>query len=148
MDPTRRKLITLGGITILLIAIVGIGLAATNRSNKTSKTTQLPDIKMGIRGTITIGPQCPVQKKEEKPDKCADKPHEATVIVQTLDGSKEITRFSSNSNGQFTVELEPGTYRLVPQPERLTPPYAPPQTVIVEKDKVTDIKIVYDSGIR
>ena len=100
----------------------------------------------GIMGQILIGPTCPVERIPPDPA-CAPKGYQATVIVKTSDGTKEITRFTSNKDGTFKVSLDAGTYLLVPISSG-TYPRGSQETVIVERNKFTTITINFDSGIR
>ncbi|MFQ5796181.1 MAG: hypothetical protein ACE5JP_14185 [Candidatus Bipolaricaulia bacterium] len=101
----------------------------------------------GIIGKVLIGPQCPVIKLGME-EQCQDKPYQATVIIKTEDGLREITQFSSDSNGEFRVVLEPGTYLLEPLLSGFRFPRAGPEIVTVETGQFTEITILYDTGIR
>jgi hypothetical protein len=100
----------------------------------------------GISGKIVLGPTCPVERIPPDPA-CAPKGYQATVIVKSNDGQKEISRFTSQADGSFSVNLPPGTYLLVPISTAVYP-RGLEQTVIVEKNKYTDVTISFDSGIR
>jgi hypothetical protein len=100
----------------------------------------------GIKGKITLGPTCPVQRIPPDPN-CADKPYQATVSVKTTDGTKEIARFTSDEQGNFSVDLPPGVYLLVPESGKIYP-RASQQEVTVTAHGFTEITIGFDSGIR
>jgi len=100
----------------------------------------------GIFGTILAGPQCPVQIEGDP--QCDDKPLAATVIVKTADGLFEVARFTADSNGEFRVPLQPGSYLLDPLPGENGFPHSSPQLVTVEADTFTQVDISYDTGIR
>ena len=55
---------------------------------------------------------------------------------------------SSSADGLFRLALNPGTYRLVPQPGQNGLPWAEPVQVIIEQGAWTTVEIPYDSGIR
>ena len=101
----------------------------------------------GLRGIILSGPTCPVVGPDTG-DECDDQPYAGTVIVQTVDGSLELTRFSANASGVFEIALNPGMYLLVPQPGENGFPLAEEQVVQVHPDAFTDVTILYDTGIR
>lgn len=105
-----------------------------------------PNLQSGIEGTITIGPTCPVERIPPDPN-CADKPYQAAIKVQTADGQKTITQFTSGADGTFKVYLPPGNYLLVPVNSGMLP-RAGEQTVRVEKNAFTKVTITFDSGIR
>lgn len=100
----------------------------------------------GIQGSINLGPTCPVQRVPPDPN-CNDKPYQATIIVKTADGKKQITSFTSAADGSFKVNLNPGSYLLVPQNAQVYP-RAGSQTVTVTAKQYTQVNIAYDTGIR
>jgi hypothetical protein len=102
---------------------------------------QPADEQQGIYGTITIGPITPVCRI----DIACDGPYSATIIVSNTEG--EVTRFTSDSQGHFWVNLLPGNYMLSPAGSgRL--PWMSPQSVIVSTGLYTQADIQFDSGIR
>lgn len=112
-----------------------------------SPTPSIPTTSSGISGKIVLGPTCPVVSTEAEKG-CQDKSYQATVVVKTTDGLKEITRFTSDKNGEFRVGLQPGNYLLDPLPGSSRFPFAKPENVEVEPNKFTTITIIYDTGIR
>lgn len=97
----------------------------------------------GIQGQVTIGPVCPVVMEGMD---CADKPYQASFTVLTTE-RKEVTRFQSDVNGYFEINLSPGDYILVPaSPNAL--PYAAEQQFTVLAGQFTQLTVIYDSGIR
>jgi hypothetical protein len=128
-------LIVLSGVTLVLLGGCPGVLIPSN-------------LDSGITGTVLAGPQCPVIGPNSRPE-CNDKPLVATIIVRTADLGLEVTRFTSDANGQFRVPLYPGTYELDPQPVSSTGfPIGHPQTVQVVAGQFTDVTIDYDTGIR
>jgi hypothetical protein len=94
-----------------------------------------------------IGPSCAVVTQAHP---CPDAPFAATVSVRDGAG-KEVTKFTTGSDGRFRVELAPGTYTLVPinpNPIPSIPPTGREQTVTVTDGKLTPVLVQYDSGIR
>jgi len=106
-----------------------------------------PKLKTGIRGNITIGPTCPVERNPGDPN-CADKPYVATVVVKQYTKTVEFTRFTSNGDGSFQLELPVGDYLLEPIPGNIPYPYAGTKTVTVKPYELTEVLIEYDTGIR
>lgn len=100
----------------------------------------------GISGKIFLSPTCP---GPEKTGESCVKPYQATVLVKSKDGAKEITRFSSDKDGQFQVDLPVGQYLLEPTATGSGRfPRTSPQLVGVEENKYTEIIIGYDTGMR
>jgi hypothetical protein len=123
-----------------LFAISVLALAATCGDGDTQ-----PPRDSGIRGYVTIGPQCPVVQ-EDSP--CPDAPYAATIVIEDEDGD-EVAGVTSGEDGRFEVGLDPGTYTLVPQqPNAGGPPQASEEQVEVVAGEYTDVLIQYDSGIR
>ncbi len=107
----------------------------------------LPD-HTGISGMATAGPTCPVVTEPPDPA-CADRPVAgATLVVTDLAGS-EIARTVTDADGRFTIELAPGTYRLVPQPvEGLMGTAAVVNVTVEAQGLLTGLLVGYDTGIR
>lgn len=102
-------------------------------------------ITSGIRGQVLIGPSCPVAQVDNP---CPDQPYQTTLSVLTLDG-QEVTRFSSDAEGKFEVNLPPGDYVLHPDlPAGRPIPSALDVPFTVIPNEFTNIIVTYDSGIR
>ena len=119
----------------LFIRLAGIiGLAAC--ANATTPST-------GLVGAVVRGPTAPV---------CAEgtpctAPFSAHFTVRQ--GSRVVASFQSNALGQYTVRLEPGTYRIVPGPDApIIDPAAQAKTVIVNSTGLTTLDLQFDTGIR
>ena len=100
----------------------------------------------GVRGTVTIGPTCPVV--QFPPDgACDDKPYETTIDIYNSAGSRMAVA-TSESDGTFEVSLPPGTYTLKPNMPQGRMPSAGEQTVTVPATGYVEVTVQYDSGIR
>jgi hypothetical protein len=96
----------------------------------------------GITGVVTLGPISPVQREGES----IERPYEATIVFKNGTGSV-VAEVKSGPDGRFMVNLPPGTYLL--EPVNGSPlPRAETQEVLVESDRLTDVVVSYDSGIR
>jgi hypothetical protein len=104
--------------------------------------TQLPDMASGIEGEVVIWPVSPV----ERAGTSNHRPYQAGIRVLDAEG-RVVAELRSAPDGRFEVRLAPGRYLLRPESEGMYP-QAPAQAVIVEKDRVTAVRITYDSGIR
>jgi hypothetical protein len=99
----------------------------------------------GIEGMVTIGPICPVMQKGIP---CPDLPFSAKIVIEDNTGA-EVASVVSGDDGAFQIELDPGSYVIVPEsPNPAAPPTAEQQAVEVVEDAFTDVLIQYDSGIR
>lgn len=100
----------------------------------------------GISGKSVLGPTCPVQRIPPDPN-CEDKPYPTTISIQQ--NGAEVKRVTTDSSGNFSVELNPGTYTLIgiTNPNSRYP-IAKPSTVTVLPGKVTQTTVSFDSGMR
>lgn len=99
----------------------------------------------GIVGTVLIGPSCPVEMPGQD---CADKPYQATMTVLTRSGDR-VSRFTTDEDGQFRVNLAPGEYILHPEsPDDMGLPNSAEQAFTVVEGEYTELVVLYDSGIR
>ncbi len=99
----------------------------------------------GITGQVTIGPTCPGPVRPGD-TACADKPYQATFSVLS-DKGKEVSRFQTDADGRFRVNLAPGSYTLHPVQKNVFP-IAPDQSVTVVAGQYTEVQIMFDSGMR
>ena len=123
---------------ILFVCLVFSVVIATYLTNRIS-----PNDNSGINGKILYGPTYPGPCGIGMD--CGDKPYIGTVIVKTEDRSREITRFVTDSKGEFHVNLEPGNY-VVEVPKLWITGCS--KVVEVEQGKLTNIEILCDTGIR
>lgn len=98
----------------------------------------------GIRGTVVAGPQCPVVT-EESP--CPDEPVDGAGIEVYRDGILVATG-TSDDDGRFEIELEPGTYEVHPVPPSDVGMFAKPVNVTVVDGSFARVELVVDTGIR
>ncbi|MFH1194003.1 MAG: hypothetical protein V1661_03335 [bacterium] len=100
----------------------------------------------GIRGTIILGPICPVQRIPPDPN-CADKPYQTRVtIFRSGDLQNPFVFVDSDANGTFSASLPPGKYTLRAG-ENILPRCDRPQ-VTIGPQTFTSIIITCDTGIR
>jgi hypothetical protein len=99
----------------------------------------------GVKGIVTIGPTCPVQRPGDP--NCRDKPYRTTFRVARGRHRTTVKRFASAANGHFTVHLSPGRYVIEPTAARVLP-RAAPVAVTVKRHRFAHVAIEFDSGIR
>lgn len=106
----------------------------------------LPDAT-GVRGTVTAGPTCPVERDPPDPA-CADRPVEGAVLVFSDQAGSEVVRVTSAEDGTFAVELAPGAYRVTALPVTGLMGTPGPMDVQVVAGEAADLPVSYDTGIR
>jgi hypothetical protein len=106
----------------------------------------LPDAT-GVRGTVTAGPTCPVEREPPDPA-CAERPVAGAVLVFSDADGTEVARATSAADGTFTVELAPGAYQVTPQPVDGLMGTPAVMDVEVEAGPPTELQVSYDTGIR
>jgi hypothetical protein len=102
--------------------------------------------RSGVAGRVLLGPQCPV---EQAWSPCPDKPVAAEVQVFKAGSEELVTSTDSSENGRFRIDLEPGSYELLPVVDELGGlPYAKRVHVTVESGEYSQVALSLDSGIR
>ncbi len=122
-------------------------LAGEYHVTPVARNVVLPPPGTGITGIMLAGPQCPVISPDTG-NECDDQPYQGTVVVQTQDGANEVTRFTALADGTFQVALASGNYRLVPLPGPTGFPVAAEQTIEVVSGELSQVQILFDTGIR
>lgn len=131
-------------LVVVLIAVAIGGYFIFQKQTTQLSPGEVSTLTSGITGIVELGP---IQLGYCRNNEPCTKPYQATIIVKTADGSKEITKFTSDANGKFSVKLAPGTYLLEPISKSILP-QGKPQTVKVESNKFTEVIIRYNTGIR
>ena len=104
--------------------------------------------KSGIRGHVLLGPTCPVEKIPPDPN-CADKPYKTNLVLTSADQSYVIAQFSSDENGKFSIETDPGEYQIRSAAAANILPYCSSSgTIKVTAHTYTSAAISCDTGIR
>jgi hypothetical protein len=96
----------------------------------------------GIEGQVTIRPMRPVERKGVP----NAQPYQARITVLDPAG-REVAVVDSDAEGKFRIALAPGTYVVRPATAGFYP-RASEQRVEVGRNRMTQVDIVYDSGIR
>jgi hypothetical protein len=172
MNNKQTLYIIFGALVVALIAIIAVKAHNSSRTqNQNAATSQTPapaantqiagpagnanpvppppaaSLDSGIQGKITIGPTCPGPLRQDQIDQCADKPYQTTINVETADGAKIITKFTSAADGTFKVALAPGTYLLTSASSVRIPSFGG-EKVTVAAHKYSAITLMFDSGLR
>lgn len=97
----------------------------------------------GLAGTVMRGPVTPVCRV----DVPCEAPFSASFDVRR-DGVR-VAGFQSDQEGKFTVMLAPGTYDVVPAANApLMNPSLQAKTVTVDRAGLTEVHLLFDTGIR
>jgi uncharacterized delta-60 repeat protein len=108
-----------------------------------------PSVKTdsGIEGLALVGPTSPVQQIGQPNSRPLAG---AILLIEDADGDTEVARVATGSQGQFSLHLPPGRYRIVPRPPHpgAVYPRGTPQTIVVRVGEYTSVTVNYDSGIR
>ncbi len=105
-------------------------------------------LSSGIRGTVLLGPTCPVERIPPDPA-CAARPYK-TVIRVIKAGSPLSSPFATaatNDQGQFAIMLPAGEYAVQPAGGNPLPRCAT-ENVAVEANTVKKVNLSCDTGIR
>lgn len=121
------------------------GLIAVTSITRVS--IDVPVSPSGVRGTVTVGPTCPVERMPPDPT-CADRPLQIKLQLMTADAKDIIKTFSSDKNGNYEVTIAPGTYAIRSPQEASIFPSCTSGTVVVKARTFTTMKVTCDSGIR
>lgn len=100
----------------------------------------------GIRGTVSLGPTCPVMRIPPDPQ-CADKPYAVAITVYRAGSQTPFIIGSSNASGAFELSLPPGSYTLSAGSGTMLPRCAEVE-VTVSANKYISTAISCDTGIR
>jgi hypothetical protein len=105
-----------------------------------------PSVKSGVRGTVMLGPTCPVMRDPPEAQ-CADKPYSTLVTVfKKSDPTHAYSMMTSDAAGKFAFELPLGEY-ILRAGEKVMPSCSQVEIkVIAGHYAVADISC--DSGIR
>jgi hypothetical protein len=101
----------------------------------------------GIEGQAFIGPVRPRLRQNDTAPNVA--PFKATLIILTVNGEREVTRFETEADGKFRVALSPGEYilRAVGGQGKMAP-RANDENITVRAGQFTKVQINFDSGMR
>lgn len=99
----------------------------------------------GVEVRVFVGPMCPVIQVGVE---CPDRPYQATLTILNTN-RKEVLQFETEEDGRYIVSLPPGDYILRPESSQDMPlPDASEQYFTILPNQITQLIVVYDSGIR
>jgi Carboxypeptidase regulatory-like domain len=132
------------GLTLLSMSVIYSSAGGVPDMTMIVATTAIAasESESGISGEVIIRPVRPHATIGEQ----NLEPYQATVEVIDPNG-RPVASIQSDPEGKFRIGLPPGTYTLRPQSSG-SYPRASTQTVVVEPRNFTQVRIIYDTGIR
>lgn len=124
-----------------LLAVMALGCSEIGLIGESPATPS------GIRGTVLLGPTCPIGEEpgEYEPVPCLT-PYAAQLVILDSE-SAVVERVMSGDDGRFEVTVPPGEYVVTPETGE-NYPFAQPVPVTVSPGDYAEIQINYDTGIR
>lgn len=120
---------------VLLLLIAMLGTVSAAKSYHSS----------GIKGTIVATGNCPGPQRID--DKCGPQPYQGQMAVKLKSTDKVVATVKSNSKGEFSVKLPPGTY-VITQAGESRYPLIHSDDIVVTKHKFTTVNLTADIGMR
>ena len=156
-----RRLIVLAAAALVLGGCTGAASGTTSpvssnllstASPVAATTSPVPSLAGGppsVKGTVTAGPVCPVERNPPDPS-CAPRPVAGAVIVATNAAGEEVGRATTAADGTYALFVrQTGTITLTPQPVTgLMGTPQPVQVTLNEPGIVKQLDLSYDTGIR
>ena len=100
----------------------------------------------GVRGTVLLGPTCPVVRDPPDPG-CANRPYATAIAVYRANSASPFIIGNSDIDGTFEFSLPPGSYTLAAS-SGSTFPRCSEINVTVSPDAYAIAVIFCDTGIR
>ncbi len=97
----------------------------------------------GVRGRVVLAPTCPVETVSSP---CPPEPVKAAVRVES--NGEIVATFETEADGTFVVNLDPGDYVLIAEPNGTGALAGRPTSVTVEPGAFARVDVVLDTGIR
>ncbi len=124
--------------TLTLAAVVSLSLSCQAMDSPVADSS-------GIEGQVLRTNVKPGPVRQGEP---TEVPFSATFRVLDADG-KEVLTFTTDEDGRFKVVLPPGDYTIVPAEDTpILRPSTQQKTVTVPKDAFTELRLVFDTGMR
>jgi len=120
--------------------------AQATTSDTTSGSKGILPYNSGVRGTVSLGPTCPVERIPPDPA-CADKPYATAITVYRTGAKTPFVIGNSDASGAFQFALPPGSYTLAASGGAMLPRCSDTGVAVVP-DEYTVITISCDTGIR
>jgi hypothetical protein len=129
-----------------ILALAAVLLACNGKNSPTDPSTEGP--RGTLSGTVTIGPNCPV---ETTAGPCPPPPGAYTlrkVLVESADASKLLFTVDIDEHGFFRIDLVPGTYTIDLKKSGADRSGDVPAKVTITQRVATVLNINIDTGLR
>jgi len=151
MALAAAAVFALAGCTGTVGTVTGTA-SPTATASATATAAAAPSLAGGpprVRGTVTAGPVCPVEKVPPDPS-CAPRPVAGAVIVATNASGDEVGRATTAADGTYALFVtQSGTVTITAQPVTgLMGTPQPVQVTLSEPSQVKQLDLSYDTGIR
>ena len=103
-------------------------------------------LSSGIRGTVMLGPTCPVMRDPPDPN-CADRGYATKISVFRASNNNLVATTKSDAQGIFEVSLPAGAYIVSAEGGQMLPSCSPVH-VTVSANNYVSATIQCDTGIR
>jgi hypothetical protein len=130
----------------VLLAFAAVLLACNGKDSPTDPSAQGP--RGTLSGTVTIGPNCPV---ETTAGPCPPPPGAYAlrkVLVESADASKLLFTVDIDEHGFFRIDLVPGTYTIDLKKSGVDRSAEVPAKVTITVGVATMLNINIDTGLR
>ena len=101
-----------------------------------------------LRGTMTIGPICPVERIDNPCNPTPEMYAAHRVFVYNSDKSKLITTLTPNEKGNFSATLSEGKYFVDVERQSIGGTQGAPAVISIKSGETTTLTISIDTGIR
>ncbi|HEY2092327.1 MAG TPA: hypothetical protein VGJ81_10595 [Thermoanaerobaculia bacterium] len=129
-----------------ILALAAVLLACNGKNSPTDPSTEGP--RGTLSGTVTIGPNCPV---ETTAGPCPPPPGAYAlrkVLVESADASKLLFTVDIDEHGFFRIDLVPGTYTIDLKKSGADRSGDVPAKVTITQRVATVLNINIDTGLR
>ena len=125
-------------------APIASSTSAPEQTTTTTTPTPLPVEGTGVRGRVTAGPTCPVERSDQP---CPPQPVQGTVTAVDSNGAATGTAMT-DADGRYAIDLSPGDYTLRVTTAGGPFPRCPDTPVAVTTGPPATADINCDTGIR
>jgi len=111
-------------------------------------TSTQPQVTGTLKGTMTIGPICPVEQAGHPCNPTPQMYAAHQVFIYTSDKSKLIATLTPGAEGNFSTTLPAGSYLVDVQHQSIGSVKGAPSTIMIVANQAAEVSIDIDTGIR